>query len=201
MYSLREEAALTTSGIPVDLIALDDLKTALKVTNTTNDTFLSADITRASSFIATRINRAFGIADVVETFAFAYGESRISLPLYRYPIAQVNSISVDGNVVSEDDYDIAKDTGLVYARSRYWSGRVIADYRGGYDLPDAAPAALAKAIIILVKESFAALGKDPTLRSAQHGDESVSYWVGADRNDALPAGVLSLIESFKRITA
>lgn len=199
MRSFLEEVA-TTAGVAVDLISLADAKLALAITDTSQDDFISQQITIASQTIASLCDRVFGVSDVIETFVIDLCERPAALALSRYPVVSVGSVTVDDNELDEADYDAGKTSGLVYRHNGCpWSGRVVVIYSGGYTLPDDAPGALIRACLLLLKEQVLMRGRDPTVRQIQHGDESVSFWV---EGAAKPVSdvIDSLITPFRRLS-
>ena len=102
-----------------------------------------------------------------------WGEPVHALYLRQYPVEQVTSITQGGSEADATMYEIDDEAGLLWMKCGRWCGEVIANYSGGYDLPDDAPALLAQACIEMVggqRLLSATAAVDPNLREVQHGD-------------------------------
>jgi len=177
------------NGIETDLITLDDLKLELGITSSAENVALQARITRLSKQIAEYCDRIFALIEVEETFTFngssllcpqarSYGASAQPIPLVlmQYPVTEIAALSIDGSDVSPDDYDLNSASGLLWPHSGQWSGRIVAQYSGGYELPDGAPATLQSAVIEAVRQRRAYSSRDPAIREVVHGDTRTSFF-------------------------
>jgi hypothetical protein len=195
-----------TDGPNFDLTTLADVKAELDITGTTQDTALSAQITTWSKVIADYCNRVFAQQHVIETFTNSIRpqprERLGELVLSRFPVASINSITVDTVALDATDYEFDAEQGMVWRTDGcVWRGKVAVDYVGGYDLPTDAPAALSRACIELVKVQRFMATRDRTIREVAHGDARVAYFgpQGAATGGALPPNVIDLISTFRRI--
>jgi len=207
MHSILEIIDESTDSAGPDLISLDDLKLALGIEGTTEDATLQAAITMQSRLIAEYCNRRLGLAEVLETFTFDRNEvmlERQALTLSLYPVVEIIEVSTAGATASDIDFDPAS--------GRLWTGGCWAEtvvavlYRGGYDLPEEAPARLQQAIIQAVSEGRASSGRDPTVRAVQHGDVRIEYLVPVSvieaalmRGGGLSDDVINLIKPYRRL--
>ena len=179
----------STGPIETDLVTLDDLKLELGITSTTEDAALQARITRLSEQIAEYCDRILALIDVEETFAFnsgglpswptAPGEtpgSGIPLVLMQYPVIEIASLTRDGAAIDPAEYDLNALSGLLWPRSGSWGGRIVAQYSGGYDLPEGAPATLQSAVIEAVRQRRAYASRDPSIREVSHDITRVGYY-------------------------
>jgi len=189
MYSIFDLVD-TTDELEQDLITLEDAKTELGVTGTSQDAAISSRITRASKVIAEHCNRQFALASAEETFVF-HGHHAFyhhhgvpqehALILTLYPIVEIASISLDGLDLDASAFDVQPEEGMIrLIDCGRWHGRVIVTYTGGYDLPDDAPGALQSACIELVRQysnaaSSASSAGASGIRSVTHGDETVTF--------------------------
>lgn len=188
-----------TEDTPVDLITLDDLKLDLSITEDDEDDRLEASITRFSKLIADECGRIFGLSHGIETFAFDQGEqTRLGqkLALSLYPIAEIESVEIDG--VESESYSVDAVKGLIWINGAAWSGTVVVTYSGGYDLPDESPAGLQSAVIEAVRDRRLSASQDSTVQSTGTGDTRVSYFNSRESSGALPQGVLALLGPYKR---
>ena len=205
MHSVLEIIDESTDSAGPDLISLDDLKLALEIEGTTEDAALQAAITMQSRLIAEYCNRRFGLAEALETFTFDRNEvmlERQALTLSLYPVVEIIEVSTAGATAADIEFDPAS--------GRLWTGGCWADtvvavlYRGGYDLPEEAPARLQQAAIQAVKEGRTTGSRDPGLREVQHGDTRVSYFTPSvssttGSSDFLSAAAAELIKPYRRL--
>ena len=203
MHSVLEIIDESTDSAGPDLISLDDLKLALGIEGATEDAALQAAITMQSRLIAEYCNRRLGLAEALETFTFDRNENmleRQALTLSLYPIVEIIEVSTAGATAADIDFDPAS--------GRLWTGGCWADtvvavlYRGGYDLPDEAPARLQQAVIQAVNDGRTTGSRDPGLREVQHGDTRVSYFtpsLSTASSGYLSATVVDLIKPYRRL--
>ena len=177
------------TNIETDLITLDDLKLELGITGTTENAALQARITRLSKQIAEYCDRILALIEVEETFAFnasnrlcpqarSFGTSPQPIPLVlmQYPVTEITSLTRDGTAIDPAEYDLNSASGLLWPRSGLWAGRIVANYSGGYDLPEGAPATLQSAVIEAVRQRRAYSGRDPSVREIGHDTTRVGYY-------------------------
>jgi hypothetical protein len=199
MHSVLEIIAEDPDSAGPDLISLDDLKLALGITGTAEDAELQAMITFQSRIIAEYCDRRFGLAEAMEIFTFDRGEVmpvRSALTLSLYPVAEVIEISTGA------DYDFDPASGRLWHGCGYWTGPVSVNYSGGYELPQAAPARLQKAVIEAVYEGRTSGARDPSIREVQHGETRISYFTSSTSSASdgfLSAPVVDLIRPYRRL--
>lgn len=197
----------TATADPVyDLITLADVKTELGITDTSQDSALSAQITLWSKIIADYCGRVFALETVTETFHMKgqrgfRPELHKYLYLRRYPVVGDVTITLDDVDVDATTFVVEPDCGIIKRLSQHWYGKIIVTHAGGYDLPDAAPAMLARACVEMVKINRLTQARDPSVRSVQHGDTNVSYFAPISGDVMLPSNVLGMIEPYKYIAA
>jgi hypothetical protein len=199
MHSVLDIISEDPDSAGPDLISLDDLKLALGIEGIAEDAQLQAMITFHSRIIAEYCNRRFGLAEVLETFTFDRGEAmplRGALTLSLYPVADVMEISTGAA------YELDMATGRLWHATGYWSGPVMVNYSGGYDLPEKAPARLQKAVIESIQEGRTIGSRDPSIREVQHGDTRISYFTSSTSSASsgfLSAPVVDLIRPYRRL--
>ena len=192
--------------IEQDLVTLDDLKLELGITGTTEDAALQARISRLSQQIAEYCDRIFALIEVEETFQFNGGRlspcaapQPIPLVLMQYPVTEIVSLTRDGTDITADQYDINTASGLLWPRSGSWGGRIVAQYSGGYDLPEGAPATLQSAVIESVRQRRAFSGRDPAIREVSHDITRVAYFSEPlNSTRGLATSVAESIDLFRR---
>jgi hypothetical protein len=203
MHSILEILEESSDSAGPDLISLDDLKFALGIEGTTEDSALQAAITMQSRIIAEYCDRRFGLAEALETFTFDRNETmlpRQALTLSLYPVIEVYEISTAGATAS--DYEFDPDSGRLWTGG-CWAETVVAVfYLGGYDLPEGAPARLQQAVIQAVNEGRTTGSRDPGIREVQHGDTRVAYFtpsLSTASSGYLSAPVVDLIKPYRRL--
>jgi hypothetical protein len=203
MHSSLEIIDESTDSAGPDLVSLDDLKLALGIEGSADDAALQAAITFQSRLIAEYCDRRFGRAECLETFTFDRNEvlpTRQALTLSLYPVVEVIEISTLGATAA--DYEFDPPTGRIWMPDGVWENKITVAYSGGYDLPEGAPARLAKAVIEAVFEVRSSGGRDPSIRDISHGDTRISYFTSATataNSGFLSAPVIDLIRPFRRL--
>ncbi len=192
-----------------DLTTVGAVNAALGLeSNTSDDAITAEQITHASRMIAALCDRNFALMDVSENFRVQWGEPVHALYLRQYPVEQVVSITQDGSEADSTMYELDDEAGLLWMKCGRWCGPVIAEYSGGYNLPDEAPALLAQACIEMVggqRLLSATAAVDPNLREVQHGDTRVVYQLvgmggSTTSSGSIPKSVSDLIYRYVRQT-
>jgi len=201
-------SVLTEPPIEHALVALEDLKLELGITGTTEDVALQARITRLSQQIAEYCDRIFALIDVEETFAYNAGNRLcpcysathpIPLVLMQYPVTEITALTRDGTDITVDEYDLDTASGLLWPRSGLWSGRIVAQYSGGYDLPEGAPATLQSAVIEAVRQRRAFSSRDPSVRDIAHDTTRVGYFSEPlNSKGGMSSSITDAIDIFRR---
>lgn len=215
IYETIEDSDSDSDEVGPELISLAALKLELGITGSSEDEWLDANITRWSTIIAEYTGRVFQFSSARETFIFDECErSRpaAGLPLRLYPILDIDSVTVGGEAV---DVRFDEGAGIVWRDDRgSWSGEVIVEYSGGFDLPDGAPAALQLAVIEAIRGRRSAAATSggglitTGVRSITHGDTSITFSDTSSQTSSqfvtqtaagLPLTVAELIKPFKRL--
>lgn len=184
-----------------DLTTVADVQAELGISD--DDANIQAQISFYSKVIASFCDRVFASEFVVETFYLGWGECLSALPLSRYPVADIYSVTTNGGEIAASNYVVDPVSGMLHRLCGQWHGQQIAvTYVGGYDLPGEAPAPLAQACIEFVRDKRLTQGRDPTIAEISDDGSSVRYWVPdkTTGNQALPPGVADLIAPFRRLT-
>ncbi len=198
---------VTSPAASYDLTTLAAVKTALDVTGSDDDAFLSDLIERASGFIAAWCNRVFAREMVEETF-------RLSRPPYdvqlaRWPVASVVSISEAGAALTSTEWEMDASAGTLYRlgssdnRCTFPAAKIVVGYSAGYLLPGeegrTLPAEVEGACIALVSLTYHQKGRDPLVKSVTYNDSAVSYWAGGNGEDGMPADVAPILMRYRQI--
>lgn len=208
---LRNIATVTEPEL-TDLTTLERVKMELSITSSSTDELLEFKIAEASSDIEAHLARKFASAEVSERFWGGSGCEEYLL-LDRFPVTEIESVTVDDDVIDDDEYRVDPETGILYRldASGYpcawtWCKDIVVVYTGGYDLPGSddptLPPAIEAATVELVTSYWTSRGRDPTVKSDEiPGIRSVTYWVGAiGANGDLPPSVASKIAPFRKQT-
>lgn len=206
---MRSTLTVTTANNNKALTTLVRVKSELGITATTYDTLLTSKISEASSDIEGHCGRIFRKETLTQHF---WGQSsRVgALVLGRYPVVSVSSVTVDGEVLDEDDYRL-DSAGLLYRLSDGtdvgWSIGKSAEvvFVAGYVMPAEAnpdlPPALEAACVDLVSSYWSSRGRDPNVREEDiPGVLRKVYWVGAiGQAGELPPSVEAKIAPFRSV--
>src|SRR5262245_17587358 len=171
------------TDLTVDLTTVEAVNELLGVTNPTTEQNAETadDIEQKSKIIAEVCDRTFARQTVVETFmlheCWLHG-----LPLTHWPVSAVASVTVNGAALASTDYKVEPESGLLWrwgaAACRGWThGEIAIEYTAGYNLPDDAPASLARACAELIQSDLLqARTVASGIRDIQHGDSRVQFF-------------------------
>lgn len=199
-------ATVSTAPEATNLTTLDRVKLELGIENTDNDDLLEAKIAEASADIEASIGRTVCRAGITETFWPVTGGNLI---LDRYPVASIESVTVDDVLVTE--WRLDTQTGILYRLdesgyqlSWYAAKSIIVVYTAGYIMPGETdrdlPYALEGAAIELVSSYWQARGRDASLKAEEIPDViRREYWVGQVGSEGeLPPSVVTKIAPYRR---
>lgn len=118
------------------LTTLEELKSELLISGNTEDSYLARLINSASDAIRSYCGRDFAKDRRTEKRSGS-GTPLLLLPLY--PIAEVDSVIVDGAALSPDSYDIDAKMGALIRVGGIWPAsserNITVTYTGGYVTP------------------------------------------------------------------
>jgi uncharacterized phiE125 gp8 family phage protein len=187
-----------TAASSQDLATLAAVKAALGITGTTEDATLAPLITAASAAMAKACNRVL-VEETVEESLRSHGTA--SFTLERYPVTSITTITEDGTVLVDADYEADLAAGIV---ERLWSdrigcwarGRTVIRYIGGYSLTTM-PGDIVQALVATVASFRSQAARDPLLRAEETTDiERLEWQVGGA--DGLPASVVALLTDHRK---
>jgi uncharacterized phiE125 gp8 family phage protein len=183
---------VVTPAATFDLTTVEAVNAELGLDTGENDALIAGYVASASDQIARYCKRVLVAQEYAETF---YTNTyRNELLLSEYPVSEIASIDENGVPLDEDAFRVNADTGAVIRRRNgdiaWWpdASTIIIDYLAGYDnntggAPDLPPA-IERAAILLSAMGYRARGRDPAVRTVQHGDSSVSFGFGPVATDA-----------------
>lgn len=199
---------ILTPAATIDLTTLDRAKLELGVTNNASDNLIASWIHEVSSRIASACGRTFGLERLQETFDPSgphhwehhyQGRSEV-LRLSRWPVTEIESITVNGDLLDATEYADETQTGLVYRVTERWRGQIVVIYSAGYELVTDLPYDIEQACLLLLRYRQSASSRDPLLRSKTIQDVGQwSYFGGVTSNQtgSLPSDVDDILQSYK----
>jgi len=196
--SLEITDVADTQDLTVLATAKDEL--GIAQADTSQDAQLARWIHEASSLINSQVNRVLGRETVRETFECGYCGHIGPLPLSRYPVAIIDSISSPTQSLSNTDYRLDANKGLLYRNFGRWVGEIVVNYQAGYQLLQELPFDLERACLQLMRYRKTSALRDPSIRSEEvPGVYNVSYWVGIvpGSDAAMPADVTSMLAPYR----
>lgn len=120
------------------LDSLANVKSRTGITDTTNDTFLTAQITLISDTIEAYCRRVFTEQDYTQTFYLDDYVPSAMLELYHFPVSAVATIFEDDEEVDTDVYRIHMPTGRVVRTDGafFYVDETVVTYTAGYAAGD-----------------------------------------------------------------
>jgi uncharacterized phiE125 gp8 family phage protein len=194
------------------LTTLADVKAALNISGTTDDTFLTASIERASAAVESYCNRTFGTR--TETQTFRLDRSRQRLILKAVPVTSITSVTEAGTTLTTADYELDASAGFLDRLdgsdklSTWAASKIVVTYVAGYVLPGASgtvtlPADVQACTIDLVARAYHARGRDPQLRSEKILDVIDQSWTATDSvstKGGLPIDIAERLDAYRLVT-
>jgi hypothetical protein len=196
------------------LLTLAEIKTALGITDTSQDATLTALGLQVSAIVTSYCRvPSDGISPptlrretVVQTTRIH--EKIAEFMLSRRFVASGEAISVDGEALAVDNYEVDRSAGLVRrlisGRVVYWScGTVVVTYQAGLEpVPDLIKRAATNAI----REQWSELQRDPLIKREREKLDGVSemeteYWVnsstGSSSANGLSGQVRAMLDEYR----
>lgn len=160
-------------------MTLEEAKLHLKVDVADDDTLINNLIIAARQKCEEYTRRAF----ITQVWEVAYDDGRQSIVLPKQPIQSIESVTLDGEVISPDSYKLISNTTLYFKISCHpveYSGLVIR-YKAGYgDTPDSVPQAIRQAILMLVAHLYEnRQGEAPAANYEIQARKDIPYSVAA----------------------
>ncbi len=197
---------VTTPAESHRLTTLATVKAELSLTGGSgDDSYLAELIDRASDMVSRHCNRSFAREAVLETFRLAVPERVLSLG--RWPLANILSVTENGDTLTADDYEAETETGFLHRladdrRTLWATGKIEVSYRAGYALPGqpgrTLPPDAEAAVVALVKDFWFARGRDLAVKAETvEGLGRTDYWRGGD--SSMPPEVAGLLTPYRNI--
>lgn len=195
------------------IVTLEELKTALGITGTTDDALLTRSLATANALIAGYIGYDVSDVDKDRTFTTIMDNCRGHIRLPLYPVIEVESLTADGNAVADDaGWYLLPELGLIedfpaerYGTSGRYGVRATAIYRAGF-LDADMPTTIKQACIDIANAIYVNGGTIPGGGSAGGTGElksltmfdamSMSFDTGAATGTTV-VGAEALLESWK----
>jgi hypothetical protein len=211
---MRSILTVTSAATDHALTTLERFKTDLAITGTNadRDTAIEDLIDDISDAVDSYLGRTLAKETVSESFRLDPYEVPEALPLTRWPVASITSVTVDGTLVDASEYEIDAETGQLYrlnASGYRWAWvsckATVVVYVAGYVLPAESNRTLPKDIelgaLAWTRSVWFARSRDPLVKVEDiPGVERLEYWVGGLGGDAgPPPDVVALIAPYRRI--
>lgn len=185
------------------------LRADLGVSSTeASDARLEDLILRASRAIESYCGRVFAKETLSEVFRCPRGHV---LPLTRYPVVTLTSVTEDGTALSASAYETDTAAGRLYrlssdARICWSAAKVTVVYDAGFILPPTGgstlPPDIEAAALKLAAGFYFGAARDPLVKGeSADGIGSVDYWVGGmpGASGELPPDVLALLAPYRTL--
>jgi hypothetical protein len=174
-----------TPATTYDLTTLETVKTELEITGSTQDSFIGELIRQASGDVARYCNRVLALESVREVIRIPWrstaGEESSRLWLRRVPVVSITLVTENATTLVEGtDFECDQETGRLTRLAGGdalwwnsgggtwgWSGVVVVEYSGGYELLPDLPYDIERSTIDLIKRRYYSRSRDPALRSQQ----------------------------------
>jgi len=166
---------VVTTAQSTELTTLANVKLALGITVTTNDTLIEQYIDRVSRAITDYVGRTFAAQEITETLE---GRASQKLRLKKFPAVSIVEVKLDGTVVDAADYALQEpETGMIFKEDKWDDTFAKFDYavryQYGYQLPndgsdlfgeEALPDSIEQAAIIMTSAMFLSRTRDPSIQ-------------------------------------
>tara|TARA_R110002072_G_scaffold86176_11_gene194579 strand:+ start:2183 stop:2809 length:627 start_codon:yes stop_codon:yes gene_type:complete len=195
------DLTVTAPAASQDLTELITFKQELGLSDSGSDALLARLVSEASAMVAGHCRRIFAREGLLERLLLTSGRS--PLLLSRYPVAALDSVALDGQVLDATAYQLEAGLGLLHCLDgRYagrWSGEVVLRYQAGWRLPGDEsgprdlPQEVERATLELAKSLWFARLRDPQLDS----EDLPGVYKAVYGRSALPAQVISLLAPYR----
>jgi hypothetical protein len=178
-----------------------------EIGNTSGDnSFTFSLIDAASSVVSDLCNRVFGRETVEQKIRLVRPTDVIILR--RCPVVEVASITLDGEALTTDEYEINSENGLLHRlsgdRRGAWPwGLIVITYTGGYLLPGQTncnlPARVERATLELARTMWHSSRRDPLLRSEEIPSVISATYTTSENAAEIPPSVIGLLEGLRLV--
>jgi hypothetical protein len=199
------KTVISVAPVTLDLTVLETVKQELGVTDNNSDELLARLISEQSEVAAGYCRRPLAQATIIDSFRLWPNTYHPLIPSRR-PVVSITEIVEDGTTLLETDYEYDEETGFLWKldstedRICWAGGKTTVTYVGGYELLTTLPRDIERAVLILIKESWFSLARDPRARSETvEGIGRTELWVGTvPGGGALPSDATALLEPYRR---
>lgn len=135
------------------LDTLANVKSRLGITTSSDDTFLTSQITLISDAIEAYCRRKFLEADYEQTFYRGDYRPSSMLELFHFPVSAVDSVTQDGEALDSSLYRLHKPTGRLISTTKtfFWAEETVVAYTAG---EETAPRPILSVLDSLVQERY-----------------------------------------------
>lgn len=199
---------MITPAADRSLLSVEDLRSAAGITGSASD----ADLVALGVDVADSICEACGIDSIgvspgslrEETIRQierdVWGETKIRLA--RRPVGYVQSVTVDGAVLADTDYEIDASSGYLYrlqddVRVDWCARKITVEFTAGwYDVPGG----LRTAAKSLVTAKWSEAARDPNLKREKTDFAELEYWVPPTTDPLLSREVQDLLQPYRLLS-
>lgn len=210
---MRSALKVTTAATSLQLLSVEELRAAVGVSGTDQDTLLAAEGLRVAAAITMACNIAVGSGaeptllqeTLQETF---WGVRGAYLILSRRHNIELLDLTVDSTALSIDDVFVDPEAGLI---THLWAGnptpwcasKIVVNYKAGFTT---APGDLKMAAMDFMRLNWADKDRDPSLKSEVIDIPDVrrverQYWIGSvpgmDNSGPVPDIVAGQLARFR----
>jgi hypothetical protein len=197
------KTVISVAPVTLDLTVLETVKQELGITDNNSDALLARIISEQSEVAASFCRRPFAQATIIDSFRVSLSADAPLMPSRR-PIVTISEVIEEGTTLIETDYEYDEITGFLWkldsSQERSWwsAGKTVVSYVGGYELLTTLPRDIERAVLILIKESWFALSRDPRARAETvDGIGRTELWVGGiPGSGGIPGDAAALLQPY-----
>lgn len=216
MLDKRSIVTVTTPAATYDLVLLADVHTELGIatTDTSNDLWFAAAITRVSAAVARYCRRTFPVESLTEQiypaidpFPYQVPGRVAPLQLARWPLVEVASVTVAESLDDAEAYTAGTDfiadpgTGQLFKLNPFTGYQSTWDpvpmtvvYSAGYAT---IPPDLQYAVLQLITSAWKSRGQDDRLMGVTEQGVERRYWVDTGKDGAFPPNVRETLDAYR----
>jgi hypothetical protein len=135
------------------LDTLENVKSRIGITTDDYDAFLTRQIVLISDAIEGYCGRKFNEIEYDQTFYRGDYRPTGMLELFHFPVSEIDSITMDDEVIDPEEYRLHKPTGRIILKrgSFFWAEETVIRYTAGYD---PVPSPILSVLDSLVQERY-----------------------------------------------
>lgn len=205
MYSIF---TVITPAAKLSLLTIEELRAAVGASDDSQDAALttlglrvSASITKQCGVVSDGIHAATLLLEKCSE-VFRPKRNQQDLVLARRPVSAITSVTENGTLLSDADYEVRRDSGILTRLSGdrfscFSCGKITVIYDAGFEsAPDDLKLAASKLAAALYSET----ARDPNLKRIDIPDvEMREYWVAPSDDPLLSAEISDLLAPYRQV--